>query len=148
MEMLLLPYALITIIAVGILIYMKLDNKNKLGCLSNIPGGMLLLMAIAFVLSSTAIILFVIDFDNRLITFLNTMCNLLLLVCIVSLNRRQMFMLVDGILPIKGYATFYMTFYGDTFFIRLFPKIHLCQDLRDGDIYHASLLYCFLQLYN
>ena len=88
MEVLLLLYALITIIAVGILIYMKLDNKNKLGCLSNIPGGMLLFMAIAFVLTSIAIILYVIDFDNRLITFLNTMCNLLLLVCIVALNRR------------------------------------------------------------
>ena len=88
MEMLVLFYGLIAFIAIGMLVYMKLGNKKKLGSFSKIPGDTLLLVVLAFVILLVAFVMNVFDVENRIITLLNTICNFLLLICIVSLNKR------------------------------------------------------------
>ena len=86
MEMLLLLYGLIAIGAFGMLLYVKMQKKKSPGSL-RMSGAMLLIIVLMFVVSSSALVLNMIEFENRIVTLLNTTFNLLMLVYVVSLDK-------------------------------------------------------------
>ena len=86
MEMLLLLYGLIAIGAFGMLLYVKMQKKKSSGSL-RMSGEMLLIIVLMFVVSSSALVLNMIEFENRIVTLLNTTFNLLMLVYVVSLDK-------------------------------------------------------------
>ena len=86
MEMLLFLYGLIAIGAFGMLLYVKMQKKKSSGSL-RMSGEMLLIIVLMFVVSSSALVLNMIEFENRIVTLLNTTFNLLMLVYVVSLDK-------------------------------------------------------------
>lgn len=86
MEPLLLFYIIGIIIVLPILIYTELQRRKKFEI--SISGSNLFYIFLIFLISSTALVLNAIDYEIRLVCFLNTLVNLLMLVFVISLNKK------------------------------------------------------------